>query len=196
VDDALAARAAGQPDRADRSAVRVPAVVVRMTGEARAQPAHRKVRARPALRTEPRRTPGPPARATAHRQPEARPAPRSRVASVAAGARAGASRVLAYAYRQIGKPYRHGAAGPGAFDCSGLTMRAFAAAGIELPHKASRQRGHTVSASEARAGDLVKWGGYHVGIYAGNGYVIHAPKPRDRVKKARLWGAYRFVRLL
>lgn len=187
VDAALAARTA---DHADRARTRVPAVMVRLTGHARAQPVRHKVRAQP-RRTAEHRT-----RAARHVQHRPRPAPRARTVRTPAGVRGRAALVVAYAYRQIGKPYVFGAAGPRSFDCSGLTMRAYAQAGIVLPHKASRQRGHTVSAAQARPGDLVKWGGYHIGIYVGDGWVIHAPKKRDWVRKAHLWGAYRFVRLL
>lgn len=113
-----------------------------------------------------------------------------------AGARRGAGAVIAYAYGALGKPYVFGAAGPRAYDCSGLTMRAYAKAGKHFAHKASSQNGRPVSRSKARPGDLVKWGGYHVGIYVGGGKVIHAPKPGDRVKKSGLWGSYRIVRVL
>lgn len=107
-----------------------------------------------------------------------------------------AATVIAYARRQLGKPYSFGR-----LDCSGLTMRSFARVGVSLPHKASRQdeRGYRVSRSAARPGDLVFWGGdnaYHVGIYVGRGRVIHAPKPGDRVKVSSLWGSYYFVRVL
>lgn len=104
--------------------------------------------------------------------------------------------MVAYAYAQLGKPYRYGADGPGAFDCSGLTLAAYARAGRRLPHRAAAQHGRPVSRRAARPGDLVKWAGRHVGIYVGRGYVIHAPKPGDRVKRARLWGSYRIVRVL
>ncbi len=107
-----------------------------------------------------------------------------------------AAAVVAYAYAQLGRPYRFGADGPGGFDCSGLTKTAFARAGVRLVHKAAAQTGRSVSLAQARAGDLVKWGSYHVGVYVGNGYVIHAPKPGDHVKKSRLWGNYRIVRVL
>lgn len=104
--------------------------------------------------------------------------------------------MVAYAYAQLGRPYVFGASGGGGFDCSGLTMRAFARAGVRLVHKAAGQTGRTVGRSQARAGDLVKWGSSHVGVYVGDGYVIHAPKPGDHVKKSRLWGNYRIVRVL
>jgi cell wall-associated NlpC family hydrolase len=85
------------------------------------------------------------------------------------------------AYDQIGKPYEYGAAGPGAFDCSGLTMYSYAAAGIALPHNAQEQYsyGTHVSLSDMLPGDLVFFGGDgyigHVGIYIGRGLMIDAP---------------------
>jgi cell wall-associated NlpC family hydrolase len=107
-----------------------------------------------------------------------------------------AGAVVAYAYNQLGRPYVWGGTGGSGFDCSGLTMRAYARAGVRLPHRAAEQSGRTVSLAQARPGDLVKWGSYHVGVYVGHGYVIHAPKPGDHVKKSRLWGSYRIVRVL
>lgn len=104
--------------------------------------------------------------------------------------------VVAYAYAQLGKPYQFGAAGPDRFDCSGLTRSAYRLAGVRLPRRAAAQTGRPVPAGRARPGDLVKWGSYHVGVYVGAGWVIHAPKPGDRVKRARLWGRYRIVRVL
>jgi cell wall-associated NlpC family hydrolase len=85
------------------------------------------------------------------------------------------------AYDQIGKPYVYGAAGPYAYDCSGLTMYAFGAAGIALPHDAQAQYayGTHVSLSDLMPGDLVFFGGGgyigHVGIYLGRGLMIDAP---------------------
>lgn len=104
--------------------------------------------------------------------------------------------MVAYARTQLGRPYSYGR-----LDCSGLTMRSYARAGVALPHKAARQdeRGRRVPRRIARAGDLVFWGGdnaYHVAIYLGRGRVIHAPKPGDRVKVSRLWGYPSFVRVL
>ena len=88
---------------------------------------------------------------------------------------------LSAAYAEIGKPYVYGGAGPSAFDCSGLTMWAFAKAGISLPHSAAGQYGYGthVSYSQLQPGDLVffdEGGGIgHVGIYAGNGTMVDAP---------------------
>lgn len=127
------------------------------------------------------------------RGPARRPAVRA-YARPAGASRAGAV-VLSYAQAQIGRPYIKGGAGRRGFDCSGLTMRAYQQVGVRLAHKAARQRGRPVSRAAARPGDLVKWGSYHVGVYAGAGWVIHAPKPGDRVKRSRLWGRYRIVRV-
>jgi cell wall-associated NlpC family hydrolase len=79
---------------------------------------------------------------------------------------------------QVGDRYQHAAAGPDAFDCSGLTSYAYAAAGISLPHssRAQSQLGTQVSRGELQAGDLVFF--YdpisHVGLYVGNGMMVHA----------------------
>ena len=112
-------------------------------------------------------------------------------------------RIVAAARSQQGKPYRYGAAGPNAFDCSGLTGYAYAAARIRLPRTAQAQYrlARPVARAAARPGDLVFWvsGGraYHVAVYAGQGRVWHAPKPGDRVKLATIWsaGQVRFGRI-
>jgi cell wall-associated NlpC family hydrolase len=88
---------------------------------------------------------------------------------------------LQTAYAQIGKPYAWGGSGPDAFDCSGLTMFAFGAAGVSLPHSAAAQYGYGthVAIADLQPGDLVffAYGGYigHVGIYVGDGDMIDAP---------------------
>jgi peptidoglycan DL-endopeptidase CwlO len=83
------------------------------------------------------------------------------------------------ALAQIGDPYVYGAAGPDAFDCSGLTMYAWAAAGVSIPHASSMQpsAGTPVSISALRPGDLVFYYSpiSHVAMYIGNGQVVHAP---------------------
>ncbi|HEX7353359.1 MAG TPA: NlpC/P60 family protein [Mycobacteriales bacterium] len=87
---------------------------------------------------------------------------------------------LQWAETQMGKPYVYGGAGPNAYDCSGLTMRAFQQAGISLPHSAAGQYGYGthVSASQLQPGDLVFYREDgtigHVGIYVGNGQMIDA----------------------
>jgi cell wall-associated NlpC family hydrolase len=89
------------------------------------------------------------------------------------------------AYRQLGKPYRWGAAGPNSFDCSGLTMWVWGKAGVSLPHSSRAQYGYGrhVSRSELLPGDLVFFGHpiHHVGIYVGNGQYIAAPHTGDVV---------------
>ena len=89
-----------------------------------------------------------------------------------------------FAYAQLGKPYVYGAAGPDAYDCSGLTMRAWGAAGVALPHNAAAQQSMTHPVSSPEPGDLVFFGSPagHVGIYVGNGNMIAAPHTGDVVK--------------
>lgn len=98
----------------------------------------------------------------------------------------GAQRAIDYARAQLGKPYEWGAAGPGSFDCSGLTMRAWQQAGVSLPHWSVAQARMVtrVSYTQLRPGDLIFWsdngqasGTYHVGLYTGAGKMIHAPRP-------------------
>jgi cell wall-associated NlpC family hydrolase len=91
-----------------------------------------------------------------------------------------------FAYAQLGKPYVYGAAGPSSYDCSGLTMAAWGAAGVALPHNAAMQQASipAVSLSAMQPGDLVFFGSpaYHVGIYIGGGNMIAAPHTGDVVK--------------
>ncbi|MBF4136181.1 C40 family peptidase [Streptomyces albidoflavus] len=97
-----------------------------------------------------------------------------------------AEKVIAFARAQMGKPYVWGAAGPGSFDCSGLTQAAWKTAGISLPRTTWDQVGvgQKVSVDNAQPGDLVFF--YddisHVGIYIGGGEMIHAPKPGADVR--------------
>jgi cell wall-associated NlpC family hydrolase len=91
-----------------------------------------------------------------------------------------------FAYAQLGKPYSYGASGPNSYDCSGLTMRAWGAAGVSLSHNAASQQGETryVSRGALQPGDLVFFGSpaYHVAIYIGGGRIIAAPHTGDVVK--------------
>lgn len=90
------------------------------------------------------------------------------------------------AYSELGKPYVWGATGPGEFDCSGLTQHAWAAAGVHLPRTSQEQAtiGPSVPLSAIKPGDLVIYfsGRTHVGLYAGEGMVIHAPRPGSVVQ--------------
>jgi peptidoglycan DL-endopeptidase CwlO len=97
-----------------------------------------------------------------------------------------AAAALQYAYAQLGDPYEWGAAGPNSFDCSGLTMMAWRQAGVSLPHSSSQQYAavRKVGRSDLQPGDLVFFYSpiTHVGLYVGNGKIIHAPNPRESVK--------------
>ncbi|MBR8643371.1 C40 family peptidase [Streptomyces tuirus] len=102
-----------------------------------------------------------------------------------------AEKALTFARAQIGKPYVWGAVGPGSYDCSGLTQAAWKAAGVTLPRTTYDQvnAGTTVPVSQAQPGDLVFF--YddvtHVGIYIGNGMMIHAPKPGTYVREESIY---------
>jgi cell wall-associated NlpC family hydrolase len=102
-----------------------------------------------------------------------------------------AEKALAFARAQIGKPYVWGATGPESYDCSGLTQAAWKAAGVTLPRTTYDQvdAGTTVSLANALPGDLIFF--YddvtHVGIYIGNGMMIHAPKPGAYVREESVY---------
>ncbi|MFF1515446.1 NlpC/P60 family protein [Streptomyces sp. NPDC058305] len=102
-----------------------------------------------------------------------------------------AGKALAFARTQIGKPYVWGATGPDSYDCSGLTQAAWKAAGVSLPRVTYDQvnAGTTVSLTDAKPGDLVFF--YddisHVGLYIGNGMMIHAPKPGAYVREESIY---------
>ena len=98
-----------------------------------------------------------------------------------------AAAAIQYALSQVGDRYVAAAAGPDAFDCSGLTMTAWRQAGVSLPHYSYSQYSATrkIPLSEARPGDLVFYFGgsvHHVGLYIGNGKMVHAANPSDGVR--------------
>ncbi len=102
-----------------------------------------------------------------------------------------AAAAIAFACDQIGDSYVWGADGPSSWDCSGLTMKAWAKGGVSLPHSSRSQAdyGTRVSRSELEPGDLVFFYSpiSHVGIYIGDGLMIHAPNPSEKVKIAPLY---------
>ncbi|MEU9354304.1 NlpC/P60 family protein [Streptomyces griseoloalbus] len=110
------------------------------------------------------------------------------VTSLAPGPRA--AQAVSYAYQKLGSPYVWGATGPDAFDCSGLVQAAYRSAGVSLPRTTYAQinAGRRVPRSELLPGDLVFFysGISHVGIYVGNGRMIHAPNPSAPVRLAPL----------
>ena len=101
--------------------------------------------------------------------------------------RAPRSEVVEIAKRYLGTPYRWGAAGPDAFDCSGFTMYVYAQVGVSLPHSSRAQYhvGERVSRADLAPGDLVFFGLsriHHVGMYVGDGEYIHSPRTGDVVR--------------
>ncbi|MFD0165183.1 NlpC/P60 family protein [Streptomyces decoyicus] len=111
--------------------------------------------------------------------------------AAAAAARAAdprAARAVAFAYAALGKPYVWGATGPSGFDCSGLTQAAWKAGGVALPRTTYTQisSGPRVGRSQLAPGDLVFFysGISHVGLYVGDGKMIHAPHPGAPVRIA------------
>ncbi|MET7361541.1 NlpC/P60 family protein [Streptomyces sp. NPDC005562] len=97
-----------------------------------------------------------------------------------------AAAAIAAARSAVGRPYVWGASGPSGFDCSGLMQWSYAQAGVALPRTSQAQRyaGRQVSLSEARPGDLVAYrdDASHIGMYMGNGQVLHAPYPGAAVR--------------
>lgn len=97
---------------------------------------------------------------------------------------------IAFICKQIGKKYIWGTAGPNTYDCSGLAVAGWAKAGVSLPHNAAAQYRSVrhISRSELVPGDLVFYYSdiHHMAIYAGNGWVVHAPTTGDVVRMKRM----------
>jgi cell wall-associated NlpC family hydrolase len=122
--------------------------------------------------------------------PVSNPAPNQSVA---------VQRAIAYAKAQLGKPYQWGAAGPDSFDCSGLTLQAWARGGKSLPHYSVAQFAQStrVSMADARPGDLLFWssngapsGIHHVALYLGGGQFIEAPHTGANVRYNSIYNWY------
>ena len=136
-------------------------------------------------RSSPRRSRRPSAPAQA-----ARPSPRTRCRSAARPGKA-----VQFAYAELGCPYVFGGTGPcgSGFDCSGLTMSAWAAAGVSIPRTSEEQWASLphVSTSDLQPGDILVYNGAgHVGIYVGGGMLIDAPHTGLDVEKVALSGWY------
>lgn len=107
--------------------------------------------------------------------------------------------LIAAARRELGKPYVYGTEGPNTFDCSGLVTFIFAQIGLKLPHNAAQQQAdpqvHQVATP--LPGDLVFYGApaTHVGLYIGDGKMIHAPNSRSTVKVADVYGTPTYGRV-
>jgi len=117
-------------------------------------------------------------------------APTSAPTSAPVPASGGAAAAVAYAMAQVGDAYVYGATGPSAWDCSGLTMGAWAQAGVSLPHSSSAQysSGPHIAESDLQPGDLVFYYSpiSHVGMYIGNGMIVNAENPSVGVKVTSL----------
>jgi cell wall-associated NlpC family hydrolase len=107
------------------------------------------------------------------------------------------ARAASVALRQVGDPYRYGAAGPRAFDCSGLMQYSYRHAGIKLPRTASAQskRAHRIPKSKLRRGDLMFFTGgggvYHAAMFLrwehGRALMVHAPGSGKKVRRDHPW---------
>jgi peptidoglycan DL-endopeptidase CwlO len=140
------------------------------------------------------------AKAAAKQQSAPAPAPAPAPSSGSSGSYGGSSggsapppathsSVVSIALQYLGVPYVWGGASPSGFDCSGLTMYAYAKVGVYLPHNAAMQygMGTPVSRSQLAPGDLVFFSGLsHVGMYIGGGRFVHAPHTGDVVKISSL----------
>ena len=96
-----------------------------------------------------------------------------------------AKTAIDFALAQLGDPYVYGGTGPNSWDCSGLVMKAWAAAGVTIPRVVGPQiaAGKRVSLDALQPGDLVAYGNMaHIGMYLGNGRVVHAPRPGKSVE--------------
>jgi cell wall-associated NlpC family hydrolase len=103
------------------------------------------------------------------------------------------SQAARIALQAVGTPYRWGGSSRHGFDCSGLVMWAYARLGVALPHQAASQAhlGRRVPRRKLLPGDLVFFSGYgHVGMYIGEGRMVHAPQSGERVRVERLSGNY------
>ncbi len=150
----------------------------------------------PAPAPEPTSTPTPTPTPTPSPTPTPTPTPAPEPAPEPPAPSTGAQAAIDYARKQIGKPYQWGASGPNAFDCSGLTMRAWQAGGKSLPHWSvgQFQQSTPIKASQLKPGDLLFWGTssspssiYHVALYIGNQRMIHAPRSGRPVEEVSIY---------
>lgn len=109
-------------------------------------------------------------------------------------------RAMRVALAQRGDPYRYGAVGPHAFDCSGLTKFSYGRVGRHIPRTTDGQKAglRAIAKSAKHRGDIILFviGGnaYHAGVYIGNGRIVHASRPGTPVKVDRIWTSSYVVR--
>lgn len=169
----------------DKKVADAKAVLAKLTAEERAKIAAEEKRAEEAAKAEAERNAASTAKAKSSSNKATESADNDD--DTDGGSNRGA-KALAFARTQLGKPYRFGATGPDAYDCSGLTGAAWRAAGVNLSRTAATQfhDGRAVSKSELQPGDLVFFysstSPSHVALYAGNGIVLHAPRPGTSVR--------------
>jgi len=183
----IADRQARQAARAERVAARAAAAAeardARIAERAESRVSRDESRAEtavaPAPEPEPAAAPEPEPAAAPEPEPAQEPEPEPAPAAPAPSDNGGGA--VGTALAQVGDAYVWGAQGPDAFDCSGLTMYAWAAGGVSLPHSAAMQStmGVPVTRDSLQPGDLVFYYSpiSHVGIYAGNGQLVHAANP-------------------
>ncbi|KAB2343115.1 hypothetical protein F8566_35750 [Actinomadura rudentiformis] len=110
------------------------------------------------------------------------------------GPASGSARVaLNFAYSKLGTPYVYGGTGPNGYDCSGLTMRAWEAAGVNITRTTNSQYAATkrIAKSDLQPGDLVFFRNLgHVGLYVGNGKMLHAPRTGRNVEIVSITSGY------
>jgi cell wall-associated NlpC family hydrolase len=110
--------------------------------------------------------------------------------SVPVSAPGASGAAIRFALAQVGKPYKWGATGPNAYDCSGLVQAAFKSAGVSIPRTTylQAQIGTRVSKTNLQPGDLVFPDPGHVQIYLGNGQVVESPHTGAFVRVVKMWG--------
>lgn len=107
-------------------------------------------------------------------------------------------KVIAYALAQQGKPYRWAAAGPNAFDCSGLVLAAFRQIGISLPHYTGTMisHGQKISRANMQRGDIIFPTSGHVAIYLGNNMMVAASSSAHKIRVQKVYAFYAARRLI
>lgn len=185
----LAAAEAARLAEADRQAAAAAAEAARKAAEEAAKKATSTPSPTPTPK--PSTTPTPTPTPTKSTTPPPTPPP---PATNVPAPKAGVDAVIAFARAQLGEPYVWAAAGPNSWDCSGLTMVAWAQAGVRLTHYTGSQYKQTarVPVDQLKPGDLVFFGPsvagiHHVGLFIGNGQMIHAPYTGTVVKISTIW---------
>ena len=175
-------------DASDKKLDQAKKVLAKLTAEQRKQLAEAEKKATAKANAEGRAATKAPAKANAEGRAATKSSGDSTRSSVTGSSKG--AKALAYAKAQLGEPYARSGAGPSSWDCSGLTMMAWGSVGVSLPHSSRQQynRGQPVAKSDLQLGDLVFFYSdiHHVGLYAGNGRVIHAPRPGKSVEYIKM----------